>query len=296
VIAPNAGKVVVVGRTLNKPMVLRLNTNGTLDTGFGGSGGAPAGYSYITAFNGVDYFRGMTIDASDRIIGVGKYSTTCSTGASSGSANIAMIARFTANGALDTTFNSPNGYNTQAGIAPQTIFQRVQVAADGKYVASGQINPICLDNTTMIGAYRYNTNGTLDTTFGRWVSAPCNTNINDPNCNQALGHTGMAMADVVPGGNSELARGIAIQPDGSILVSGEGYISNLAHMFVARFNGTDGQLDTNFNKNGQVVTSQINIPGVFATRLTGSSADFAYGTMVQPDGKVVQVGTVWSGD
>jgi uncharacterized delta-60 repeat protein len=290
-IGANAGKVVVVGRSLNKPMVLRLNTNGTLDTSFGTNG-----YTFINAFSGVDYFRGMTIDAQDRIIGVGKYSTTCSTGVSSGSANIAMIARFTPNGALDTAnFNSPNGYNTQAGIAPQTIFQRVQVAADGKYVASGAINPICLDNTTMIGAYRYNTNGTLDTTFGRWVSAPCNTNINDPNCNQAQGHTGMAMADVVPGGNSELARGVAIQPDGSILVSGEGYISNLAHMFVARFKGTDGQLDTNFNKNGQVVTSQINIPGVFATRLTGSSADFSYGTMVQADGKVVQVGTTWNG-
>jgi uncharacterized delta-60 repeat protein len=264
-LSPNIGKVVIAGRANGRPFVARLNTNGSLDTGFGSGG-----YTYVNAApfqSGFDYFRGMLVDASDRVVGVGKFSGICNNNTS----NQAMIARFTPNGTLDTSFNGV-GYTTLA-VAPFTFFQRVIEQPDGKYVASGDIGPICLDNTRQIGAYRYNTNGTIDTSFG----------VN-----------GMALADVVPGQNSEISRGIALQPDGGLLVSGEGIISNLVHMFVARFNSA-GVLDTEFNKNGQIVTSLINVKGVFATRLTGSSADFSYGTMVQADGKVVQVGTTWNG-
>jgi uncharacterized delta-60 repeat protein len=269
----STGKVVIAGRAGNQPVVLRLNTNGTIDTTFGTSG-----FTYLNTGGSVDYFRGMTLDSSDRIIAVGKFTETVCINIT----NRGMVARFTANGALDTTFSGGDSTPGYAGQIAGRVsnYEDVEVTPAGKIVVTGQTDFSWCNNSGQMGptdyqiaAFRFNDNGSPDTSFDT---------------------DGAAYINVVDGYH-EQSHGIAIQPDGDVLVPSEGYALNLQHMMVVRFNGHDGSIDETFNTNGQVLTSSINKKGVFATRLTGGSADFSYGTAVQADGKVVQVGATWNG-
>src|SRR5689334_22880796 len=123
-------------------------------------------------------------------------------------------------GDLDPTFAGDGklldwlsrGDDSARGIAVQT---------DGKLVVAGQ-------SWTGVGygsaVARYNTDGSLDTTFGT---------------------DGKVTTDFNP---SAVAYSVAIQPDGKIVVAGGG--SGVA---VARYN-TDGSLDPTFGAGGKVTT------------------------------------------
>ena len=291
----STGKVVIAGRANNQPIMMRLygtatdpdgggplpvQRAGTRDTSFGNNGYVwfnvygvwSGGNPYGSNVGPIDYFRGMTIDPQDRIIGAGRFQYN---GVQRG-----FICRLLPNGAVDTSFGGGDGWTPEL-LAGQSVFDDVEVTADGKMVATGTVS---VNNDMQVAAFRYNADGSADSSF----------------CYRDAGNciSGSAIINVVPG-YTEISHGVAIQPDGDVLVPSEGFAVingvSLEHMMVVRFNGTDGSLDTTFNSAGQVLTSAINKPGVFATRLTGSSADFSYGTAVQPDGKVIQVGQSWNG-
>lgn len=79
--------------------------------------------------------------------------------------------------------------------------------------------------------------------------------------------------------------GLAIQPDGKILVSGEAENGNSGsdyNIVLARYN-TDGSLDAGFGNGGIIV------------RAIGNGWDLSGSVLVQPDGKIVVGGNGWSG-
>jgi uncharacterized delta-60 repeat protein len=71
--------------------------------------------------------------------------------------------------------------------------------------------------------------------------------------------------------------GVAVQPDGKIVVAGSSWTVRSDDFAVARYN-LDGSLDSTFGTGGKVTTD------------FGSSYDWAYAVAIQPDGKIVLAG------
>jgi uncharacterized delta-60 repeat protein len=101
---------------------------------------------------------------------------------------------------------------------------------------------------------RYNSNGSLDTTFG----------------------TGGKTTTFI-GGNSCDGSAVAIQPDGKIIVGGDSYQGTSYDFTLARYN-SNGTLDNSFGSGGIVVTSLSNMDNMIST------------LVIQPDGKILAAG------
>ena len=81
-----------------------------------------------------------------------------------------------------------------------------------------------------------------------------------------------------PIGNSEdYGYGLALQPDGKLVLAGSSYVSPSYDFSVARYNA-NGSLDTSFNGTGKVTTP------------IGAGVDTAFDVVRQPDGKLVLAG------
>ncbi len=108
--------------------------------------------------------------------------------------------------------------------------------------------------------HRYNANGTLDTSFGAGGVV------------------------ITPIGEYANANSVAIQADGKIVLAGSSWIAGQSYsdLTVVRLL-PDGSLDTSFGGTGKVITS------------FGSSSQ-AGRVIVQPDGKIVAVGSAFVGN
>jgi uncharacterized delta-60 repeat protein len=281
------GKIVVAGQLGNRSGLIRLNPNGTLDNAFG-----TAGVVVVNHFGGdIDQFIvGMVIQSDGKILAAatgvpqggqvarlntnGSLDTTFGTSGiatlplnaglltlqsdgkiivTGGQLGSALMARLNPNGQLDTAF----GTN---GVAPLADFGSSAIALqpDGKIlIGSGGFPPLPVLNP--LGAAgsvaRYNTNGSLDKTFGIF---------------------GQAAAPAAP-------SAIAVQSDGRILTAGSQAsklvsTGNSLGFGLARFN-TDGSIDTTFGTHGGDVTAFAN------TSLTGALA-----LVLQPNGDIVAAG------
>jgi uncharacterized delta-60 repeat protein len=207
------GKIVTVGMS-GSPNWLwdlaRYNTNGTLDTSFGTGGKAS------TPVHGYGYTGALDSDPANpnapKFLEAGWLTTP--------SENFELV-RFNNNCSLDTTFGS-NGKVT----GPLGLAGGVAVLPNGEIIVVGNA-------TSTPGGYeeaailRYNADGTLDTSFG----------VN-----------GEALSFFRPGTPQSYSNvnGVAIQPDGKILVVGDSDNVSPASgnwTVVARYN-TDGTPDT----------------------------------------------------
>ena len=125
------GKIVVVGYassvvTGNDFVVFRFNTDGSLDTSFNGTGSA----TVAVYASGADEAYGVALQADGKIVLAGR------AGASSGGNDFA-VARFTAAGVLDTSFNT-TGFATLSFSTQADEAYGVAVQADGKIVLGGE--------------------------------------------------------------------------------------------------------------------------------------------------------------
>jgi uncharacterized delta-60 repeat protein len=133
------------------------------------------------------------------------------------------LARYNTNGSLDSTFGSSGTVLTSFGGNLSAAFD-VAVQPDGKIVVVGVAGSGAAGSD--FGIARYSATGTLDPTFGTG---------------------GLVTTDF--GGGSDQANGVALQPDGKIVVVGP-----LQGKFgVARYN-PDGSLDSTFGSGGKVIT------------------------------------------
>lgn len=203
------GKVVLVGwrwqpRDADRRFALaRFNGDGSLDTAFGSGG------RVVTQFGApIQEAYGAALQADGKIVVVGsRYSAS--------DAVRGVVARYTATGALDASFDGDGWAAITDGGA-----EDVAVGRDGAILVSGYSGPDP-------AVYRYKTRGRLDTHFG-------------------LADDGIARVTV--GQEGVVGTALAVQPDGEIVVVG-GTSASLGDVFVFRFN-PDGMPDDLFGRIG----------------------------------------------
>ena len=292
------GKIVAAGYSFNGAnsndfAVVRYNTDGTLDTSFGGTG------KVITPISSShDAASSVAIQSDGKIVAAG-------TSGNFPNFDFAVV-RYNTDGTLDTSFNGTGKVITQVGSSGDVAYS-VAIQSDGKIVVVGySFNGA----GAAFAVVRYNTNGSLDTSFngtGKVITPMGSNDVarsvaiqsdgkivvagNSPNdgadpafavvryntngsLDTSFGGTGKVITQVSSG--VESANSVAIQADGKIVVAGgsQGADYDFA---VVRYNA-DGSLDTSFNGTGKVVTP------------IGSRGDHASSVAIQPDGKIVAAG------
>jgi len=141
-----------------------------------------------------------------------------------------LVIRYNSNGTLDNTFASNGIAAVDFGV--DAVAYGIAIQSDGKIVVVGSE----WTNNGDFAVARLNTDGTLDNSFG--VFGRTNT---DPN-----------------GLSTDVARSVAIQTDGKIVVAG--YTTNPHNdgISVVRYN-SNGSLDNSFNGNGIVNTQTTTV-------------------------------------
>ncbi|HXM23341.1 MAG TPA: hypothetical protein VN948_18945 [Terriglobales bacterium] len=237
------GKVIVAGQIQNHATLIRLKTDGTLDSSFGTGG--------VVTLNFLIHdpaVVGMAIQSDGKIVAaISSIDTSPSP----------LVARFNTDGSLDTTFGS-------GGSANLTIVGATALALqpDGKILVAAGSNPQFL--TAPPAMTRLNPNGQLDTSFGT---------------------SGVAVLF----GPSTTA--MALQADGKILIASgtlwiaaqsgypafpTGLIGVPLPGLIARYN-TNGRIDKSFGISGQ-------------TACLASASAIA----LQSDGRIVVGGSITS--
>jgi uncharacterized delta-60 repeat protein len=169
---------------------------------------------------------------------------------------LGAVSAQAAPGALDPTFGGGGHLRTGFGLVSNEG-RAVAVQNDGKIIVAGETLHGGEYSFTL---YRYNTDGSLDTSFG-----------------------GDGMIQTSFGYSGDEIRAIVIQVDGKILVGGSTYpqFQTYSHFAVARFN-PDGTLDTTWGGDGRAVIAH-------PQPLRGNAI------VPQGDGKVVIAGEHLSG-
>jgi uncharacterized delta-60 repeat protein len=205
------GKIIAAGQVSPGDFgLVRFNKDGSLDTSFGNAGLATTDF-----FGTSDQIWNLALQPDGKIVAIGD----------ADNANWLALARFNANGSLDTTFG--NGGRLTPGIGPG-IEQGLAIAiqSDLKIVAVGQAYNGALRKSDF-ALLRLEPNGELDESFG---------------------NAGKVLTDFSNG--YDVALAVAIQPDGKILAAGEAPDK----FGVVRYN-VDGSLDETFGSGGRVITS-----------------------------------------
>jgi uncharacterized delta-60 repeat protein len=246
------GKIVVAGAcyTSAKPRicVARYTSSGALDTTFSGDG------KVFTSFDQRDdSASGVVVQPDGKIVVAGTCLLQASVAVPAYDAFCAV--RYTANGDLDTSFSGDGKVITSIASGDDYAAD-IALQSDGKIVVVGTCNDA---GSSRFCVVRYNTDGTLDTSFSG---------------------DGKAMSYIDLEGT--IVRRVAIQPDGKIVLAGTCGASagggQLSSFCVARLNSS-GTFDTSFGDfDGRVVTTATN------------GQHIAYGFVLQPDGKMVVAG------
>jgi uncharacterized delta-60 repeat protein len=160
-------------------LLMRFNSNGTVDTSFGMNG-------MVRTFV-FTHLESLDLQADGKIVGGGG----------------PRLARFNSDGSLDNTFGSGGSVSTSSQV------RKVRVLGDGKIIV--------LD--AFLNVKRYNSNGTLDTTFN-----------------------GSGSATVSIPGNACYSESIVMQADGKFVVGGS-CAGNPDKFLVMRFRETKVPFD-----------------------------------------------------
>ena len=215
------GKILVVIDTPSSPSgefrVIRLNSDGTRDRGYGNDGVATAD------FGGLDRSRAAALQPDGKLV-VGGDTT-------SASSSLPAVARFTTSGSLDPQFDpgGTDGDGKKVVVTPSTAslnnVRAVLVQPNGKIVLAGP----GYSGKSDMAVVRLNDNGSADnTTFDRGQFAESAT---------------FASAALAPGGRIIVAGTANVGPGGRPAVA------------VARYD-QEGTLDKTFGGTGKVTFSQ----------------------------------------
>ena len=276
-------------------LVIRLNTNGSLDTSFGSGGIAsfpqfglfygqliggvvvqPNGDILVAALNPANgnraFVRLLTNGQLDSSFGMGGAAgllagpqtlTLLPSGNILVASNFALtsggVTRYNSNGSLDRTF----GVSGQApSLGPASA---IVPLTNGQFIVAGTLDSAAppLGGAAPQGfvLVRYNSNGTIDTTFG----------------------TRGGVVTPFPGNAYAAAFAVTVQSNGDIVVAGQTAVNNPvfdqepSSFALARYTA-NGQLDTTFGTGGLVTTA------------FGNGFAFVSALAIQADGKIVAVG------
>jgi uncharacterized delta-60 repeat protein len=283
-------KIVAVGRAdaaRGSFALVRYRADGTLDPAFGINGKTTTNFT-----GGDDFATGVVVQTDGKIVVAGH---------AAGRDPKFALARYDADGTLDTTFSSDGTLVTNFTSGRDFAWD-VALQADGKIVAAG---PAAAGSRGSFAIARYNADGTPDNTFGgdgkvttqltarhdaatavaiqsdgKIVAAGAANDDTffalarydgDGTLDNTFDGDGMTMTDFTRG--PDFAWDVAIQPDAKIVTTGQA----ASRFGLARYHG-DGRLDSTFGRDGRVTTDFT----------TGS--DTPNGIALQADGKIVVVG------
>jgi uncharacterized delta-60 repeat protein len=236
------GKILVAGSayTMGPQLdfaIVRYNMDGTLDNTFGGDGRVTTDFA-----GGGDMAFAVALQGDGKIIAGG--------GIQNGLNFDFGIARYNSDGSLDPSFGLGGKVSTSIGVDHDNGFT-CRIQSDGKILlASKSITADFYD----FALVRYNVDGSLDTSFG----------------------TGGKVTTPI-GVNWDEGRGLAIQPDGRIVLAG---FSEPGGFALARYD-TNGSLDTSFDLDGKVITS------------IGGISDVGTSIALQADGRILVGGAAY---
>jgi uncharacterized delta-60 repeat protein len=305
---PNGNLVLagVTGSDTTRDLALaRLEADGSLDDTSDGDGGFSDDGKLTTDFGSDNYLaEEVAVQSDGKIVVLGD-------GLSSG-----YMIRYLPNGALDPTFAAGGADGNGKLTLPNVHLNGLALQPDGKIVAVGQDLAV-----TDVVFYRLRSDGTPDWSFdqdgiarpyskgfpnwgidvallpdGRILSFGGEADIFISDTyrlhllrlwpNGRLERAGQQTHGIYPGVR-ETAYGMAIQPDGKLLVAGEGHYPlpdfDRSNAFLTRFHA-NGQVDTSFGTLGNAQIPFI-IPPIITPPHRG-----AYAVAVQPDGKIVAAG------
>lgn len=301
-VQPSDGKIVAAGEAGQRGgqfAVARYNTNGSLDSSFSGDGKVTTNFS-----PGYDAGFDMALQPSDERIVV--------VGFASGNGGQFAVARYNTDGSLDTSFNGNGRKTTDFSGASDFAFGVAIQPSDGKIVAVGGAGG--LGSGGRIAVVRYNTDGSLDPAFADGGRQSINLTSGDDRADlvaiQPDGKIVLAGTADYFGANARWAI-VRLTADGELdtTFSDDGIVTtNFTSGFDGAFSVTlqgdgkivaggqagplvalaryeaDGSLDTTFGGDGKVTTN------------VGRGSDYADDIVVQPDGKIVAVGSNnWAG-
>lgn len=241
-IVQSDNKIIICGSTYDGNDgnfgLVRFNPDGSLDHSFSFDGkvSADLGSYYESCFD-------VAVQVDGKILVAGKSNYT-----------FALI-RLNADGTLDNSFGTGGKVTTDIANGDNHGTSLV-LQADGKIIVSGYSDKLTDFDFSLV---RYNTDGTLDTSFGSG---------------------GKVLTDLF--GDDDFAMAVALQPDGKILAAGTTNNGADIDFALVRYNA-DGTLDNTFSFDGKVSTS------------FGPASDRAHSVLVQPNGKIVVGGYTNSG-
>jgi uncharacterized delta-60 repeat protein len=285
----NNGKIIVAG-SANRPAnpnfaLARYNTDGNLDVSFGNNG------QVTTDFLTADIASAVAIQNDGKIVAAGI-----------GGSGFAL-ARYHSDGSLDVSFGM-NG-KVVTSFTGSSGASALVIQSDGKLLTGGSAHGF-----TDFALVRYNPDGSLDSSFGingkvvterthfrdtildialqsdgKIVAAGASVNDTallrysaDGSLDSTFGNNGMVIFDFSESQLIDNAQGIVIQPDDKIITAGS--TNNGRGFAITRFT-KDGNFDATFGNGGKITP-------IFQG-LGGGAHDVA----LQPDGKIVAVGSVF---
>jgi uncharacterized delta-60 repeat protein len=257
IILQNDGKILLAGYHTDRFMVLRYNADGTLDNTFGTGGKASANVGA-----GMCFGQDLVVQNDGKIIvgGLGFDEI----------ANYAFsMARFNTNGTLDNSF-ADNGTKVFSIGDGHDFMTAIALQSDGKIIAGG--HTWIANQPTLqydFAAARLNQDGSIDNTFGNQgittknliyggnyvkgmvvqdddkivlsgnAEGPTDYDLGmarltaDGMLDTAFGTDGITVTDI----NSDIdqVEGVALQPDGKILVAGHTAGADFPEFLVVRF-------------------------------------------------------------
>jgi len=253
------GKIVVAGYSKGDFALTRYNSNGSLDTSFDGDGKVTTsvGSSFFT-----DIANSVAIQSDGKVVVAGFRS--------SGSRDFALT-RYNSNGSLDTTFDGDGKVTTDFGNSTDDVAHSVAIQSDGKIVVAGQSKN--LRSGYDFALTRYNSNGSLDTTFD-----------SDGKVTTAVGISNY--------GANYGANSVAIQSDGKIVIAGDGP----GDFALARYNVSDAPTDITLSFTSIAENAPANTTvGTLSTIDPDSGNTFTY-SLVSGTGSIDNAAFNISGD
>ena len=279
------GRIVAVGYSNDSIAIARYTTTGAFDTTFDGDG------RFLRRFgtHRWDAANAVALQADGRIVVTGISHVDSSFNFTNYDY---FVMRLNPGGSLDRTFGSVGFVNTNFGNASYSYDEarNVAIQSDGRIVVTGLSQ---FGFASYVAVARYNTDGSPDFGFSQWgyKLLPTSTVTNGQN----------------PGGEVAI-----VQPDGKLLTSTNGWIQRI---------NTDGSNDNSFFVGGELKSALLQPDGKLVVSGTfqgwfgvvrtdaagvkdatfsadgiavtdfGPALDEAGGATLQPDGRIVVVGT-----
>jgi uncharacterized delta-60 repeat protein len=295
------GKIIAAGSSEDKLALARYGRTGSLDPSFGEDG------KVTTALGARSWAGAVALQPDGKILAAG------STVDEAGGYQFAVV-RYRADGSLDPSFGAGGAVTTPFGPGVASASALV-LTPDGRIVAAGRGN-------SDFALARYEPDGSLDPSFGTGGKVTTEFDPDEASAEGVAeivlqpdgkivaagttdrGNDDFALARYDPDGaldtgfgtggrvttavgpNHDFASSLALRPDGKLVVAGFSQQLSGEGFALARYN-PDGSLDEGFGKG--------TVPGKVPGTVTGPASGWAEAMVLQPDGKILAAGWIYSG-